>query len=404
MTSICYKNLDNIDSAKIFINKAYKLSQDIGAKPEIRNSAYELSRILAAQGKFDSAFIVQNHYIEINDQINNEKASKKIAELEAAIEAKKQEQKIALLEKDKEFQEKTKLYYLYIGVVLILLFVAMVLFIYNRYKMKKKSAEALEVKNRIIEEKNKDIMDSIRYAKKIQEAILPPISYIRQYFPDSFVFYLPKDVVAGDFYWMNEHNNKYMIAACDCTGHGVPGAMVSVMCCNFLNRVVKELNITDPGEILNKVRELVVENFKKSESQMKDGMDISLCVFEKGNNSLLWAGANNSLWIVRNNSDKVEEIKADKQPVGNHFEMKPFTTHKINFSKGDLFYLYSDGYADQFGGEKGKKFKSSNFKKLMIQVSTVDLDSQKNTLVDTFNNWKGNNEQVDDVTVVGIRV
>ena len=371
----CYKNLGTEDSSKAYITQAYNLSNSIGAKKEIRDAALEYARILASLSK-----------------------------LEAAVEAKKQEQKIALLEKDKEFQKKTQRYYIYIGLVLFLLFVAMVTFMYNRYKMKKRTAEALEFKNRIIEEKNKDIMDSIRYAKRIQDAILPPVSYIQNFLHETFVLFLPKDVVAGDFYWMNKLNNKLMIAACDCTGHGVPGAMVSVMCSNFLNRVVKELHITDPGEILDNVRELVIENFKKSESQMKDGMDISLCVFDTDQNTMQWAGANNSLWIVRNGSEEVEEIKADKQPVGNHFEIKPFTTNDIRIETGDLLYLYSDGYADQFGGDNAKKFKSSNFKKLMIQIKNDPIDVQKEKLLDTFNGWKGEHEQVDDVTVLGIRI
>ncbi|MFH2095714.1 MAG: SpoIIE family protein phosphatase, partial [Bacteroidota bacterium] len=399
-----YKNLGNTDSALYYIRQAYKLSNEIGAKKEIRNSAMEFSKLLASTGDYDSAFVIQNRFIEINDQINNEKASKKIAELEADIDAKKQEQKIALLEKDKEFQKQIKKYYIYIGIILFLLFTAMVVFMYNRYKMKKKSAEALEVKNKIIEEKNKDIMDSIRYAKRIQEAILPPVSFVRQWIPDVFILYMPKDVVAGDFYWMNHYSEKIFIAACDCTGHGVPGAMVSVMCSNFLNRVVKELRITDPGKILDNVTDLVIENFEKSENEVKDGMDVSLCVFDEQRQKLHWAGANNPLWIIRPGAEEIEEVKANKQPIGKYLDRKPFTTHEVQISKGDLLYMFSDGYSDQFGGDGGKKFKSANFKRLLLANREKEMDEQMCIIRKALEDWKGTFDQVDDVCVIGIRV
>lgn len=399
-----YKNMQKNDSAIYYVRKSYNLSNEIGAKKEIRNSSMEFSKLLAMTGDFDSAFVIQNHFIQINDEINNEKASKKIAELEADINAEKQEQKIALLEKDKMYQKQIKKYYVYIGVALFLFFIAIVVFMYNRYKMKKKSAEVLEVKNQIIEEKNKDIMDSIRYAQRIQEAILPPVSYIRKFIPDTFVLYLPKDVVAGDFYWMDNFNDKIFYAACDCTGHGVPGAMVSVMCSNYLKRVVREMHLSDPGRILDEVTKLVIENFEKSQNEVKDGMDMSLCVFDPDFKTVHWAGANNPLWILRSDSAEIEEVKANKQPVGKYLDPKPFTSHNINLNKGDLLYMFSDGYADQFGGAAGKKLKSANFKKLILTNRNESIDKQKEIIKKVFIDWRADIEQVDDVCVIGIRI
>ncbi|MBN2682940.1 MAG: tetratricopeptide repeat protein [Bacteroidales bacterium] len=401
---LTFKNLNESDSSELYFSKAYFLSEKIGAKKEICSSALEYSRILASKGNYDSAFIVQNRYIEVSDEINNEKASKKIAELEAAVEAEKQAQQIALLQKDKEFQKEIRKYYIYIGAILLLLFIAFIIFMNNRYRLKKKSAEALEIKNQIIEEKNNDIMDSIRYAKRIQEAILPPISFIKEWIPNSFVLFLPKDVVAGDFYWMNHFNNKIYIAACDCTGHGVPGAMVSVMCSNYLHRVVKELKVTEPGQILDNVTDMVIENFEKSENEVKDGMDVSLCVFDEERKMLKWAGANNPLWIIRVNGQEVEEVKANKQPIGKYSDRKQFTSHEVPINKGDLLYMFSDGYADQFGGDAGKKFKSLNFKKFLLSIKDKDMEEQKELILKAFNDWKGTLEQVDDVCVIGIRV
>lgn len=254
--------------------------------------------------------------------------------------------------------------------------------------------------------KNQEILDSINYAKRIQNAILPPQSLIDEHLPENFILYLPKDIVAGDFYWMVPNQDNVLIAAADCTGHGVPGAMVSVICNNGLNRSVREFGLTSPGEILDKTRELVVEEFKKSEEDVKDGMDIALCSLQITPNgaSLLYAGANNPLWIIRNGSQELEEIKPDKQPIGVFDIQKPFSTHSIELEKGDTFYIFSDGYSDQFGGEKGKKMKASNFKKALIQLQASSMNDQFEKVNANFEKWKGEFEQLDDVCVIGIRI
>lgn len=296
--------------------------------------------------------------------------------------------------------------------------------IVQAYRSKNKSnlllaeqKKQIEEQKYLVEEKNQEIIDSINYAKRIQSAILPPDEMVAEYFPQSFIFYAPKDIVAGDFYWMNTTKNEVLIAAADCTGHGVPGALVSVVCNNSLNRSVNEFKISEPGKILDKTRELVIAEFEKSKEEVKDGMDIALIslqlyasnYFDSDQENSLgvqlkYAGAHNPLWLVRKGATEVEEIKANKQPIGKFDQPQPYETHALELHKGDTFYLFSDGFADQFGGEKGKKFKSSNFKKLLLSIQDLNIEEQKTAIVKAFEDWKGNFEQLDDVCVIGVRV
>lgn len=267
----------------------------------------------------------------------------------------------------------------------------------------------LEEKNFLISQKNGEIIDSINYAKRLQQAILPPIEEILEHLPDSFILYKPKDIVAGDFYFADHKGDHFFIAAADCTGHGVPGAMVSVVCSNALNRAVIELELTDPGKILDKVTELVCETFKKSHNVVNDGMDISLCAFNLKTNEVTWAGANNPLWYISPSMDAKDdvsfnEITANKQPVGKNDYYKPFTTHRLNVIKGDILYLFTDGYADQFGGPKGKKFKYKQLSDLLISIHNKAISEQQNVLDKAFEDWKGVHDQVDDVCIIGIRL
>jgi serine phosphatase RsbU (regulator of sigma subunit) len=270
-----------------------------------------------------------------------------------------------------------------------------------------KQAREIELKKAIVEEKNKEILDSIDYAKRLQQAFFPPEKYIREFLPQSFVMYKPKDIVSGDFYWMQvlRDPQRILLAVGDCTGHGVPGAMVSVLCNNALNQSVKELGISEPAAILNKTREIVIAEFEKSDEDVKDGMDISLCCirYESGSDAVevKWAGANNPLVYVE--QGELKELKADKQPIGKYWEPKPFHEHVLRLKKGDCLYLFSDGFADQFGEGK-KKFKQSNLKKLLAQNSALPVYEQRERLEDAFAGWKGSMEQVDDVCILGLRL
>jgi serine phosphatase RsbU (regulator of sigma subunit) len=263
--------------------------------------------------------------------------------------------------------------------------------------------EALVVTQREqLREKNKEITDSITYAKRIQSSILPSEKLMREHLPGHFVLYLPKDIVAGDFYWLEAVGGKVIFAVADCTGHGVPGALVSVICHNALNRSVREFALTEPAAILDKTREIVVAEFGKSDEHIRDGMDVSICVLDKATGVLEWAGANNPLIMV--NSSGLTEARPDKQPVSSFEQAKPFTSQRFQLSPGDMLYLFSDGFSDQFGGPKGKKFKYSALKDLLKTVSNLPVDAQKARISNAFAEWKRNLDQVDDVCVMGLRV
>jgi serine phosphatase RsbU (regulator of sigma subunit) len=264
--------------------------------------------------------------------------------------------------------------------------------------------ERIDKLRQIVEHKHKEIVDSVKYAKRIQTAILPPDKLVQVSLPQSFVLYKPKDVVAGDFYWLEKVEDVVYYAAADCTGHGVPGAMVSVICVNGLNRSVREFGLREPGEILDKTRDLVIKEFEKSEEEVKDGMDIALCALNTKTRELRWAGANNPLWIVKSGAEEIDETKADKQPIGKFELAKPFTTHSFMLEEGDTIYTFSDGYPDQFGGEHGKKYKSGKFKRTLIEMALKPITEQEHLLDEEFELWRGELEQIDDVCVIGVRI
>ncbi len=265
--------------------------------------------------------------------------------------------------------------------------------------------EELNLQKEMVEEKNKEIVDSINYAERLQRAILPTMEAIKAHLGNSFILFKPKDIVSGDFYWMDIQDNHMLISAVDCTGHGVPGAMVSVVGSNSLTRCVKEFGLRDPAKILDKMVELVVETFEASSGEeVKDGMDMSLCSIDLETNIVEYSGANNPLWILKKGSAEIHEIKANKQPIGKYEHMKPFTGHRIQLEPGDSIYMFTDGYADQFGGPRGKKFKYKTFKNLLISMADRPMEEQMAILDASFEEWRGELEQVDDVCVIGVRV
>ena len=303
---------------------------------------------------------------------------------------------------------------IYLAVAFILTFTIAFYFrtIVNDFEkiIKKKNALLKETKSEI-ENQHKEIKASINYAKRIQEAILPSDALIKKYLPNSFIYYQPKDIIAGDFYWMHilpepngweVNGDTILFSAADCTGHGVPGAMVSVVCNNALNQSVKEFGITQPSLILHKTRELVVETFSESIENVQDGMDLALCSLNLKTQELQYAGANNPLWIIRNN--ELIETKGNKHHVGKCDHMPDFTNHIIKLEEGDTIYIFSDGYVDQFGGPRGKKFMSAKFKQLLLSIQDKSISEQKEIIQTNFNDWKGELEQIDDVCVIGVKV
>lgn len=366
-------------------------------------------------GNSEKALENYENYIDMRDSLINFENQESVIKKGLLFEHKTQklkdslthvnEQKLVRIEHDREIEkEKQTQHLLFAGLGVVFLFG---LFAYNRFKETRRQKIVIEEqKHKVdeafeqLEEAHQEITDSIAYAKRIQSAILPPRKLVQELLPNSFVLYKPKDVVAGDFYWMEKVGNTTLFAAADCTGHGVPGAMVSVVCNNALNRAVREFGLVDPAQILDTVREIVIQEFEKSEEEVKDGMDIALCAL-KGN-SLQYAGAHNPLWIVRNN--EMIEIKADKQPIGKFEKASPFTSHKIDLQKGDSIYVFSDGYVDQFGGEKGKKFKPKALRELLLGIQNHPLNEQSNILDKAIENWRGELEQVDDICFIGVKI
>ncbi|MCT4580032.1 MAG: serine/threonine-protein phosphatase [Flavobacteriales bacterium] len=250
------------------------------------------------------------------------------------------------------------------------------------------------------------IKQSIDYALKIQSALLPHTDTITTIIDNHFLLYLPKDIVAGDFYWVEEDEDYKYLAIADCTGHGVPGALVSIVCINALNRAIHEFELSNTGAILDQTRAIIIEELNDSKNHIADGMDISLLKIPKDNNTtnlmIEFSGANNSIYIVRDN--QLIEFNGCKQPIGSHINMQPFKTQKIPAYKNDTVYLFTDGYPDQFGGVKGKKFKKKPFKELLLSISNLPPREQSVQLKNTLNSWKSNIEQVDDITILGFKL
>jgi len=318
--------------------------------------------------------------------------------------------------------EKQKLM-LYASIFVLVLLSFLAYYIYRGYRIKKEANIKLEDKNRTILaqkdeiEKQRDIAetqrdqiayqkkhitDSIMYAKRIQTALLPSLELFSDEF-EHFVLYKPLDIVSGDFYWVSKKDDLQIIIAADCTGHGVPGAFMSMLGVTMLNEIVNGKGITRPDEIINILRDEIIDSLKQSieEDRVKDGMDMTVSVINFKNDKLQFAGANNPLCIVRDN--KLLTFKADKMPVAIHYNMKPFSMEETDLKKGDCLYMFSDGFGDQFGGPKGKKFMVKNLKEKFVELSHLPMLKQGEKLSEIFEEWKGSTPQVDDVTVIGIR-
>jgi serine phosphatase RsbU (regulator of sigma subunit) len=274
--------------------------------------------------------------------------------------------------------------------------------------LKIKANKLLEEQNQIIEEKNGLITESIEYAKTIQEAMVTSSEYFQSIFSDHFVLFQPKDIVSGDFYWAykDPQSGRIYWAAADCTGHGVPGAFMTIVGIALLNEIVVENSTSEPALILDKLRDLVIKSLNKESSldankMMRNGMDIALCCYDPSQNKVLFSGANNPMFIVR--GKELLEFKGNKQPIGIYRKMTPFEQVSVDLLEGDLIYIFSDGYADQMN-EENQRFKLANLKSTLLEISDKNFVVQKQILSDTYANWKGNSDQIDDVIILGIRI
>jgi serine phosphatase RsbU (regulator of sigma subunit) len=449
-----YLELGDEQKAEMHLLKAYEYGLISDALPDLMAIYKNMSQLYNQNGQYKKAYDFHLLYTATKDAMYSQESDRAIRDMSAKFDSELQSLKIEGLEKDSKIKDielvaelqKSQAQNRIIWIVALALILSLILafFAIRGFLAKKRSNLTILEQKKEVEEKNNEILDSIAYAKRIQNAILPPAKLIKKHLANSFVLYKPKDIVAGDFYWLETYipkknsdtkgaNIGVLFAAADCTGHGVPGAMVSVICNNGLNRSVREHGLTDPGKILDKTREIVIQEFEKSEEDVKDGMDIALCSLEIGNTNspektatLKYAGAHNPLWLIRKNSDQenkinadltaisfsqltfgdytLYEVKADKQPIGKFDNPTPYKTHQLKLNKGDTFYIFSDGYADQFGGEKGKKYKTANFKRLLLANQDKPIEKHHDLIDNAFENWRGTLEQLDDVCVIGIRI
>lgn len=401
-----YIKTNDKQKALEFYKEALSIAQDAGSVTSAKDASKALYTLFKATGHFADALKMHELYIEMRDSIRNENNQKEALKQELKYTYNKQKA-FAAKEHEKEMEisaerEQAQKSVIYAVSIVLILVIALTVFIVNRLRFTRRQKHRIEIQKNMIEAKQKEIFSSIAYAKRLQEAILPTEEYVKSQLPESLIYYKPKDIVAGDFYWIERKEDLLLIAVADCTGHGIPGAIISVICSNALNRAVVEFGITEPGSILSKTRELVLETFSRSDKDVKDGMDISLLCINTKANKIEWSGANIPLWYI--SGEKLVEIKANKQPIGKTDKPVPFTTHSIPFNKGDMFFLFSDGYADQFGGSKGKKFKSKALKKTLLQNSSLTCNEQKKEIERIFTDWIGNLEQIDDVCVLGLKI
>ena len=432
-----YFEVDNWDSAAVYVQKSYAVSEQINSSKTWAYHywleallAFRLQDFAQAEASFtkslehvsDSSKAIGlscfNALVQLNIQKKEHQKALSLllarnqlvtSNTEKAFENRRQiYEEIQRLNNEKHQQEvrfekiafeQTMLRIIMLAAIVMVLLLFCVVYLQARNKKKlEQSNQIITLNKKLIETKNKELTDSLNYAQRVQNSLLPREEKTKKLLNDHFILFLPRDIVSGDFYWIASNEGGTYFAVADCTGHGVPGAMVSSVCYNALNQSLQE-NITEPAQILNRTRELIVSEFDDADEALSDGMDIALCSL-KGEN-IEYAGAYNPLIIIRDN--KLIEIKADKQPVGKFIQYKPFTNQYFQLKKGDVIYLFSDGFADQFGGDKGKKFKTTRFKALLLEIHQLPMANQKQKLREIFEGWKSSYSQVDDVSVLGLR-
>jgi len=404
----CYFQLKKYDKVIEYATIALKVAKENRFLTVSATAHYLLSKAYSARNEFTIAYEHLQYFSELQDSIYNEKNSRQINEMSAKYESEKKELMINSLETEKALTDEKLAQEKRFKIYLLLFCTAIIVFLFFLYKsnlQKKKANHKLSNAYKEIETKNKEIQDSINYAKRIQEAMLPEVSLLQNYFPEGFGLYMPKDVVSGDFYWFNELNGIVYFAVADCTGHGVPGAFMSMIGIDKLNQSLIDKKIEKPGDILSNMNVSIKNALKQNNIQAgsKDGMDIVLCSYDKTTKVLNFSGANRPLWIVRDN--QVIEYKPDKLSIAGYTEYnQTFTNHLIQLQQGDIIYAFTDGIVDQFGGPDGKKFMSKRLKELLLQIHQLPMSTQELKLKSAVEGWQGNLEQIDDILVVGMRV
>ncbi len=400
-----YDAFGSPDSAVFPIRSGLRFAKEKNY-PNLVMSCYELMSVTYERlGDIDSALYYHKLFQGYGDSLYDLNIASQMAEMEAKHRTTEAEAENAKLKAEQEIsrvyeeQLQQRIIYVSAGAGLVLL---LLIFVFNRMRVINNQKKVIEEQKLLVDSKNKDILESITYAKRIQNSILPEESMMNKALGSHFVLYLPKDIVAGDFYWVHPAGDEVLFAVADCTGHGVPGAMVSVVCHNALERAVNEFGLTKPNEVLNKVCHIVIDHFEKAQEFVRDGMDIALCVLNRKEGKLYYAGAHSGLYMVSDN--EVIRMRGDKRPIGRSELPIDFTTHTIDVKKGDRIYLHTDGIVDQFGGPRGKKFQHKRFKELLLNQQIETLSKQNAALLAGLQTWQGELEQIDDICVMGVEV
>ncbi len=387
--------------AEYYFLKSAEIYQIMGM-PDQESIVYgQLSEMYISTGNHREGLTYYKKYMQAKDTLFSESVFRHQGEMETLYESEKKDREIESLTQEESLNQ----IYLFglIGGCGILAVIAFL--IWNRSKLRQRINDELAARKSIIVAKNKDITDSITYARRIQTAMLPPDDAFKNWFADSFVLNRPRDIVSGDFWWVNEREGELLFAGADCTGHGVPGGFMSVMGAAFLNEITTENGITDPAEVLGLLRHKVIGSLHQQGDQARsqDGMDIVFCRYIKQTRQLEFACANNPLWVARD--AKLLEFNADKFPVGiHHGDLKPFTKQTVVLEPNDKVYVFTDGFADQFGGPHGKKFKYKQLREVLLTNATKAMNEQHNKLEQVFDEWRGTLGQVDDVLILGIQI
>jgi serine phosphatase RsbU (regulator of sigma subunit) len=374
-------------------NAAKEILEKIDDPDYLKNEYINLSKSQALLGDYESALNNYITYTNLKDSVFSKDTKESITKLETKRELDLRDKEILI----EQLKKRSERIYMIAGVLFLLVIIG---FIAAGYRGQKKSKELISQQKSMVEEKQKEIVDSINYAKKIQYALLANHDLLKLHLPDHFVLFKPKDIVSGDFYWATETPEHFYLAVCDSTGHGVPGAFMSLLSISFLNEAINEKRITQPDKVFNFVRSRLIENI--SGEGQKDGFDGILICLDKKNKKLMYAAANNAPILIRDNV--LTKLENDRMPVGAGEKKDEFRLFSLELKENDRLYLYTDGFSDQFGGPDGKKFMSKNLNALLLDIHQSDLNSQAEGLFDAFNVWKSGHSQVDDICLLGLQI
>ena len=401
--------------AREYLKKGLEVGQEIGLLASIRDASKKLSLVEEKLGNHQAAYQYHLLFKEMADSLRNDELTQKVTRLEAEYEFQQEKDSIqfanqakqSLLEKDIENRQNIQIA-TFIGLGLALALVIVLVFFFRNQKQNNQKLnqanEEIKTTLDIVEYQRDEILSSIQYAQRIQASILPRTEYFQQLLPEYFIFFKPRDVVSGDFYWLSRSSNNIILAAIDCTGHGVPGAFMSMVGNDLLNSIVKDKHIAQANEILTQLHKDVRQALQQKETNTNDGMDMALVNIDLNNQRLQFAGAQNPLIYIQNK--ELHQLKGDIMSIGGVQQERDriFTLHEVDISTPTTFYLFSDGYQDQFGGKKGKKFMTKRFRELLFEIYEKPMEEQKSILEKTLKNWMGEEEQVDDILVMGVKV